>query len=104
MEQSNAELRRHVITSTAELTASRETLQFTLRALQVVLAATGTLGPQMAEALQKSLKQHRGERLSLGVIEGLAGDDATAANAAYRQAIAAQAAEIEAVLQEAQKP
>lgn len=86
------------IATVAETAAANECLKFMRQSLQLSLAATGPLRQQTKESIGRSLKQFRGERLTLGVVAGLSADDAKVANAAFRQAIEVQASKIEAML------
>jgi len=73
----------------ANVAATRECYEFSLRALTVALGGCGPLRGQLVLALETSVRQFRGEHLSLPAAHALSEDHMKFANAAYRDAISA---------------
>ncbi len=73
----------------ADVAATRESFEFTLRALAMALGGCGQLRGQLVLALESSVRQFRGEHLSLPAQQTLSEEHQKFANAAYREAIAA---------------
>ena len=87
MEEAKA-LRLALALREADVAATRESFEFSLRALKVALDGCGQMRGQLVLALESSVRQFRGENLSLPLRQELSGEHVKLANAAYRDSIA----------------